>query len=174
MIKQPVINAINQQINAEIYSSYLYLSMRAYFESINLKGFSHWMYIQTQEEMIHSLKFYNFLIERGGKVLLGEIAAPKVEWNSPLAVLEDVYAHELKVTEMINNLVNLAISESDHASNAFLQWYVTEQVEEESSALDVLQKLKLIGDNPGALFLLDAELAKRIIGPNTILQIPLI
>lgn len=165
MIKEKIQDALNTQLNAEMYSSYLYLSMSAYFESISLKGFSNWMRIQAQEELIHAMKFFDFIHERGGKVTLSPIDAPQTQWDSPLAAFEHVYKHEQKVTGLINNLVDLAVSEADHATNNFLQWFVAEQVEEESSADDIVQKLKLLGDDRRGLFLLDQELGKRVFTP---------
>ena len=162
MLSEKMQNAINKQINAEIYSAYLYLSMSAYFESINLEGFANWMRMQAQEEMVHAMKFYDYVNERGSRVVLQSVEGPPTEWDSPLAVFEHTYEHEQNVTGMINNLVNLAIEEKDHATNSFLQWFVDEQVEEESSADKVLQQLKLTGDAPGALFMIDRELGARI------------
>lgn len=152
---------MNQQINAEYYSSYLYLSMEAYFESLNLPGFAHWMHIQALEENIHALKFFNFIHERGGRVALTSIQAPPTEWKSPQEVFEASLKHEQHVTSLINNLVNVAIAEKDHASNAFLQWFVNEQVEEESSADKILRQLRMIEGRPEGLLLLDRELAAR-------------
>jgi len=165
MIKEKIQGAINKQLNAELYSSYLYLSMAAYFESINLKGFANWMRIQAQEELMHAMKFYDYINERGGRVTLTPIDGPPTQWDSPLAVFEHVYQHEQKVTSLINNLVNIAIAESDHASNNFLQWFVAEQVEEESSADEIVQKLKLVADDRSGLFMLDQELGQRIFTP---------
>lgn len=167
MIKEKIKDAINKQINAEMYSAYLYLSMSTYFESINLKGFASWMKAQTQEEMVHAMKFYDYVNERGGKVLLTAIDAPPTQWDSTLAVFEYTYKHEQKVTGLINDLVDLAISEKDHATNNFLQWFVAEQVEEESSADEVVQKLKIAGDQGGGLFMLDRELGQRVFTPPT-------
>lgn len=165
MIKEKIQEALNQQLNAELFSSYLYLSMAAYFESINLKGFANWMRVQTQEELVHAMKFYNFIIERGGKAVLSAIEGPPTQWKSPLAVFEHAYKHEQKVTGLINNLVDLSIAEQDHATNNFLQWFVAEQVEEEASADEVVQKIKLMGDASGGLFMLDQELAQRVFTP---------
>ena len=165
MIKEKIREALNQQLNAELYSSYLYLSMAAYFESINLKGFANWMRVQTQEELVHAMKFYDFIIERGGKVVLSSIEGPRTEWPSPLAVFEHAYEHEQKVTGLINNLVDLSTAEQDHATTNFLQWFVAEQVEEEASADEVVQKIKLMGDASGGLFMLDRELAQRVFTP---------
>jgi ferritin len=153
--------ALNGQLNAELYSSYLYLSMAAYFLDLNLGGFANWMRVQAQEEDMHAMKFYNFINERGGRVLLKPIDGPPTEWNSPLAAFEAVLEHEQKVTGLINDLVELALAEHDHATNIFLQWFVTEQVEEEDSANDVIQQIKMVGEAKGGLFMLDRELGQR-------------
>jgi len=165
MLKKAIQDAFNKQLNAELFSSYLYVSMSAYLESANLKGMANWMRTQAQEEMQHAMKFYDFVNGRSGRVLLTQIEGPKTEWDSPLAVFEDTYKHECKVTGLINELVDLAIKEKDHAANAFLQWFVTEQVEEEASALEIAEKLKLVGDRGGALFMLDKELGQRTAAP---------
>ncbi|MFC1651193.1 ferritin [Candidatus Latescibacterota bacterium] len=162
MLGKKMEKALNDQVNAELYSSYLYLSMEAYFQSLSLKGFSNWMRCQAQEELFHAMKMYDHIIERGGKVSLAAIEGPQVEWDSTLAVFEATLTHEIKVTGLINNLVDIAIEERDHASNTFLQWYVQEQVEEEASADDVIQQLKLMGDATNGLFLIDKELAARV------------
>jgi len=162
MLSEKIQDAINKQIVAETYSAYLYWSMAAYFESVNLAGFGQWMKAQAQEELFHAAKFFNFVAERGGRVLLGAVDAPPTEWDSPLAVFEHAYQHEQKVTGLINGLVDLAVEERDHATKSFLDWFVDEQVEEESSADGVVQKLKLMGDAPGGLFMLDRELGQRI------------
>jgi ferritin len=161
MLTEKMQAALNGQLNAELYSSYLYLSMNAYFKSVNLDGFANWMYYQAQEELEHSLKFYDFIIQRGGTVQLQQIAAPPTEWGSPLAVFEATLAHEQKVTGLINNLVDVAHEERDHATSIFLQWFVSEQVEEEENVGGVLEQLKLMGDAKGGLFMIDRELAKR-------------
>jgi len=153
--------ALNSQLNAELFSSYLYLSMAANLESKNLKGMSHWFQVQAQEEMIHALKFYNFILDRGGKVNLAAIEGPQTDWAMPLLAFLTAQEHEAKVTGLINNLVDLAITEKDHASNAFLQWFVTEQVEEEASVLAVVESLKLSGDDSSGLFMIDKDLALR-------------
>lgn len=165
MIAKDVQDAFNGQLNAETYSAYLYWSMSAYFEEINLKGFANWMRCQAQEEMVHAMKFYTHLLERGGRAVLAAIDGPATEWDSPLAAFQAAYAHECKVTAMINGLVDLARDHKDHASEAFLQWFVNEQVEEEASADEIVQKLKLMADAPGGLFLLDQELAQRVFTP---------
>jgi ferritin len=161
MLTEKMQKALNGQMNAELYSSYLYLSMNAYFKSVSLEGFANWMYYQAQEELEHAMKFYDFLCQRGGRVQLAQIEAPPSEWNSPLAVFEDTLAHEQKVTGLINDLVEIANEERDHASQIFLQWFVSEQVEEEDSVGGVLEQLKLMGEAKGGLFMMDRELAKR-------------
>jgi ferritin len=165
MLKEKMQGALNSQVNAELYSSYLYLSMSAYFQSISLLGFANWMRVQAQEELVHAMKFYDFINERGGRVQLQPVEGPPMEWSSPLDVFENAYKHEQKVTGLINDLVNLAVKEGDHATNIFLQWFVTEQVEEEASADEVVQKLKLMGDAAGGLFMLDREMAQRVFTP---------
>jgi len=157
--------ALNEQINAELYSAYLYLSMVAYLESVNLPGFANWMRVQTQEELTHAMKIYDYVNDRGGKVSLKSIAQPPAEWDSPLAAFQAAYKHEQKVTGLINDLVNLAIEEKDHAANMFLQWFVNEQVEEEKSAETIVQKLKLIADTPGGMYMLDNEMGQRVFMP---------
>jgi ferritin len=161
MIDEKMQDALNNQLNAELYSAYLYLSMSAYFHSVNLGGFANWMRVQAQEELTHAMKFYDYVNERGGRVTLHAVEAPPSEWDSPLAVFEHVYQHEQKVTGMINKLVDLAVEARDHATNNFLQWFVSEQVEEEASADEVVQRLKLVGDDPSGLFMIDRELAQR-------------
>jgi len=161
MIKNSIEKAINDQINAELYSAYLYLSMSAYFEGSNLHGFAHWMSVQAKEEMAHAMKFYNYTFERGGSVKLTSIEAPPAKWKSPLEAFESAYKHELKVTGLIHKLVDLARSEKDVATENFLMWYVDEQVEEEAHSDAIVQKLKLIKDSPNGLIMLDKELSGR-------------
>ena len=165
MIKERIQDEINKQINAELYSAYLYLSMSAYCESLNLKGLGNWLRVQSKEELFHVSKFYDYVIQRGGKVVLESIDKPPLEWSSPLAVFEDAYKHEQKVTGMINNLVGLASHENDYATYNFLQWFVAEQVEEEAAAEEVVNKLRLIAHSSSALFMLDNELALRVFTP---------
>ena len=165
MIGKKMEQALNDQVNAELYSAYLYLSMVAYFESKNLPGFAQWMRVQTQEEISHAMKIFDFINERGGRALLAAIDQPDAEWKSPLAAFEAAYAHEQLVTGRINDLVNLAIQEKDHATNSFLQWFVTEQVEEETSADAIVQQLKMAEGAPGALFMIDRELGQRVFTP---------
>ncbi len=165
MISKKVLDAFNNQINAELYSAYLYYSMKAYFEELSLTGFANWMDIQIQEELAHVTKFTNFINERGGRVVPKAIDCPPIEWDSPMTAFEATYVHEQSVSESINNLVDIAIAENDHASKIFLDWFVSEQVEEESSVNSVVQKLKLMKDSPHGLFLIDRELAQRVFTP---------
>lgn len=165
MIRESLERALNKQINAEMFSAYLYLSMATYFESISLSGFSNWMTIQAHEELTHAERIFYFVQERGGRVILETINNPQNNWESPLRAFEDAYNHEKMITEMINDLVNLAIEEKDHASNSFLQWFVTEQVEEEASVEEVIQKLRLVGDSGKGIFMLDQVLSQRTFIP---------
>lgn len=161
MITEKMQKAMNQQLNRELYSAYLYLAMSAYFEDLNLSGFAHWMRVQAREEEAHAMKFYRHLVERGGRVVLSAIESPPKDWKSPFAVFQQALEHEQKVTKMIHDLLNLARAGKDHAADAFLQWFVKEQVEEEFSTNEILQKLKWIGESAGGLLLLDHELSKR-------------
>jgi ferritin len=161
MLSTALEDAIDKQVNAEIYSSYLYYSMATYFDSLSLKGFAHWMRVQALEELTHAHKFTAFVADRGGRVHLQPVDGPPAEWESPLAAFEAVYAHEVKVTGLVNRLMDLALEERDHATVNFLQWFVGEQVEEEATADDVVQKLRLVDRTEGGLFMLDRELDKR-------------
>jgi len=161
MLSSAVQDAMNQQVNAELYSAYLYLAMAADFEAANLHGMAHWMQVQAKEETGHALKFFKFVAERGGRVTLTSVAAPPKKWDSPQAVFEDVYKHERHVTSLIDQLVDLAGAEKDHASGVFLQWFVSEQVEEEANASEILHQLRMIGDSKQGLFMLDRHLAQR-------------
>jgi ferritin len=165
MLSQKMEQALNQQLNAELYSAYLYLSMAAYYSSINLNGFANWMTVQNLEETMHGMKFYSYINERGGRIKLEQIETPPHTWASPLQVFEETLKHEEKVTGLINNLVDMAIAERDHSANAFLQWFIIEQVEEEASANEIIQNLKLAGNDPHALFMLDRELGTRVFTP---------
>ena len=149
------------QIKNEWYSAYLYLSMAAYFEAANFGGFAHWMYKQAGEEQVHGKKMFDFLIDRGVKVVLQAIPQPPADFASPAAVFEMSSEHEQKVTALINDLVNQAQAEKDHATATFLQWFVNEQVEEEAQSLLIVQQLRLIGDSKGSMFVLDHQLGKR-------------
>ncbi len=165
MLKPKMEEALNRQINAELHSSYLYLSMAAYFESQTLPGMANWMRIQAQEEEVHAMKLFDFIHERDGRVLLTEIEGPETEWESPLDAFRAAFAHECKISGLINDLVDLSIKESDHATNAFLQWFVSEQVEEEANAKAIVDKLKLAGGNSVALLMIDGELGQRTAAP---------
>jgi ferritin len=154
-------DALNKQINAEFYSSYLYLAMAANFEAQNLPGFANWMKVQAQEEWGHGIKMYNYINEQNGTVKLAAIECPQLEWASPLEAFKAAYAHEQVVTGRINDLVTLAISEKDYATQIFLQWFVSEQVEEERAALAIVEKLTKIGDSVQGLFMIEAGLAQR-------------
>jgi len=162
MLSQRMLGAINKQINAEIYSSYLYLSMAAYFAAGDLSGFENWMKMQAQEELFHAIKFYNYVNERSGRALMAPIEGPETEWSSPLDVFEKVLIHEQKVTGMINDLVALAREEKDFATDNFLQWFVAEQVEEEATADAVVKKLNLIDGQGSGMFMLDKDLGMRV------------
>ncbi len=167
MLNPKIQDAFNEQLNAELFSSYLYYSMAAYFASENLAGMASWMQVQAQEELMHVGKYFDFINDRDGRVLLAQVDAPRAEWSSPLDAFQDALAHERKVSGLINDLVDLSLSEKDHAANSFLQWFVTEQVEEEANVKTVADKLKLIGDNPVALYMLDGELGQRTPPPPT-------
>jgi ferritin len=161
MLGKAVQDAMNEQIKNELYSAYQYLAMAAYCESANLPGFAHWMRTQAREETEHAMKFYDFILDRSGRVVLQAIDQPVADFSSPLEVFEQALEHEQKVTAMINDLYGLAVTENDYASQTFLQWFVTEQVEEEKNAGDVVETLNMVGDKSEALFLLDRELAGR-------------
>ena len=162
MFTKKMESALNEQVNAELYSSYLYLAMSAYFVRKNLPGFAHWMFVQTQEEAAHAMMFFNFINERGGNAELKAIAQPNLDWEDPIKVFETVLAHEQMVTGLINNLVDVAIQEKDHATNNKLQWFVAEQVEEESNATEILEQLRIVEGKGQGLLLLDRELKARV------------
>ncbi len=161
-MKKKMEKALNRQVNAEMYSSYLYLAMESYFQSISLSGFAKWMRGQVQEEMYHGMKIYDYVHERGGRAQFDAIAKPETEWSSPLAAFEHILAHEQGVTQLINNLIDVALDVRDHAAKAFLDWFIIEQVEEEATVGEIVDRLRLIGDDSSGLFLLDSELAKRV------------
>lgn len=161
MIGKKMQEALNQQINEELYSSYLYLAMSAYFEAENLRGFAHWMQVQAREENSHAHKLYHYLFERGGRVTLKAIAEPQAAWDNPLAAFKAAYKHEQHITGCINDLVGLSRSEKDYATEVFLQWFVKEQVEEEAHADEIVQMLKMIGEAKHGLFMADRQLAGR-------------
>jgi len=161
MIKDSVVKAINEQIAREMFSSNLYLSMAAYYQSINLPGFAHWMRIQAQEEMFHATKFFDYLVERGGNPKISAIDEPQSIWKSALDAFEATFKHEQFITDSINNLADIAVSEKDHATQILLQWFVNEQVEEEANVIEILEKIKMVSDFKGGLFMLDNELKTR-------------
>ena len=161
MLSEKMLESLNKQINAEFYSSYLYLAMAAYFEAENLDGFAHWMKKQSEEEYGHALKIYGYVNNAGGKVELQQINKPNSVWDGVPAVFEDVLKHEKEVTKMVNDLTDQAISEKDHATNIFLHWFVEEQVEEVATAEKIVDKIQLIGDAKSGLFMLDRELGRR-------------
>jgi len=161
MINQAMQDAINEQIKNELYSAYLYLSMSAYFEERNLPGFAKWLRVQFEEEQVHGLKFYDYVHERGGTVKLQAIAQPPAEWKSSLDAFQQVLEHEQKVTGLIHKLYALALKENDYASQVMLQWFITEQVEEEKNATDIIAKLQMIEERGTAVLMLDHELGHR-------------
>jgi ferritin len=161
MLNKRIEEELNKQINAEFWSAYLYLSMSAYFEDKNLPGFANWMKTQYQEESTHAMKIFDYVNERGGIVLLQPIEKVKAEWQDAIEVFEDTLKHEQHVTGLINNLVNVAIEEKDHATNNMLQWFVSEQVEEEAAADEILQQLKMLQGKREGIFMLDRELKQR-------------
>lgn len=161
VIKEKIQKAINKQINAELYSSYLYLSMAAYFESLSLRGFAHWMRAQADEERGHAMKLYEYIIERNGVVTLVGIDGPRTEWKSPLAAFSEAYAHEVKVTSMINDILSLAREDGDYATEEMLHWFVEEQIDEEANPKLIIDKLKIIKDSGDGLLRLDRELGER-------------
>ena len=161
MLDKEVETALNKQINVEFSSAYAYLSVVAYFEDINLRGFAHWMRIHYLEERMHANKIFDFIVDRDGRVDLLGIDAPKKEWESPVAAFEWALQSECDTSESIYALVELAAKKRDHPTHTFLQWFVSEQVEEEALVNDMLQRLKLVGDSNAALFLMDQELSQR-------------
>jgi ferritin len=161
MINPKIDKRLNKQLNDELYSSYFYLAMSAYFENNSFEGFAKWMRMQSEEEKVHAMKIYDYIHQVGGKVNLISIKTPKTEWSNPLAVFKDIYKHECEVTKAINEIVDLAVTEKDHATNNFMQWFISEQVEEEATAQKLLGKIKFIGSDKQGLFLLDRELGQR-------------
>lgn len=162
MISDKMSAAITKQVNAELYSAYLYFAMSSHSSYKGLAGIAQWLAAQAMEETTHARKLYDYLKSQGRHVVLGAIDKPESEWDSPKAVFKQVLEHEQHVTSLINALVNQAVEEKDHATQGFLQWFVAEQVEEEDSAMDVLSKFELAGDHVGALFMLDKELGTRV------------
>lgn len=161
MLSDRIQKAINEQVNAELYSAYMYAAMSMYFESVDMSGAAGWMAAQAGEELEHAWMFTDYLNERGGRVVLESVEKPPVEWKSVLDAFESALAHEEKVSSLINGLVTLAREENDHMTDNFLQWFVAEQVEEEASAGEVVRKLKLAGDSGGGMYMIDRELGQR-------------
>jgi ferritin len=161
MITPDMQQKLNDQLNAELYSSYLYLSMAAYFESSDLEGFANWMRVQAREELMHAMKFFDFVNSRGGKVTLAPIEGPATEWKSTAEAFEQVYKHEQKVTGLINSLASAAVAKSDHATATFLQWFVNEQVEEEASTSEIAAKLRMVKESANGQFMMDHQLGER-------------
>ena len=165
MIHARLEQAINKQINAELYSAYLYLSMAAYFEEINLTVFANWMRVQFEEEQFHAMKFFNYLVERGGRVTLEAIEKPRTEWGSIIEVFEETLSHERHVTALINEIADIADEQKDRATQNLLIWFIDEQVEEESAAEGILNQLKLINGEGHGMLMLDREFAARTFTP---------
>jgi ferritin len=161
MLSDKLLTLLNDQVNHEHYSSYLYLAMSAYFEAKNLGGFAHWMKVQSGEEYEHGMKFYEYIYDRGGVVTLQAIAAPPAEWNSPADVFDHVLQHEQKVTSLINTIYAEALKENDYPTQVMLHWFINEQVEEEKNAQQIVDQLDMIGDSPQALMLMDRALGAR-------------
>lgn len=161
MISDKIYELMLNQINAELSASYLYLSMSTYFEEKNLRGLAKWMRHQSEEEREHAMKFYDYLITVGKRVVLKAIADPKTEWSSIMEVWQDTLNHEKKVTTMINNIMKQAIEDNDYASINFLNWFIDEQVEEVTTVEEIIAKFEMIGDSKQGLYLLDKELGER-------------
>jgi ferritin len=161
MLKENILTLLNDQINHELYSAYLYLSMAAHFEAKNLNGFANWMKVQAAEEQEHAMKFYEYVFDRGEKVTLKAISAPPSEWKSSLELFERVLEHEQKVTSLINNIYAAAVKENDYPTQVMLHWFIDEQVEEEKNAAEIVAQLQLIDAHGTAVLMLDHQLAKR-------------
>lgn len=161
MVNKKIQDSVNEQINKEYYSAYLYLAMVAYAQSENLKGFANWFHVQAKEEVSHAEKMQQYLFDQGARVVLAAIDEPQVEFKSPAELFEKALKHEQAVTSSINNIVDLAKKENDHATGIFLQWFVTEQIEEEANASEILQKLKMVAGSAQGLLIMDAKLAAR-------------
>lgn len=162
MISNKMCKALNDQVNAELFSSYLYLSMSSWFSERSLSGFASWMRVQAQEELSHGMKIYDYILERGGKVEFFAIKQPESTWKTAVEVVEEVAKHEAKVTALVNDLVDVALGKKDHAANIFLQWFVAEQVEEEASVGEVFERMKMIDGDSAGMFAMDMELSKRV------------
>ena len=168
MISEKINKLLNEQVQKEFYSAYLYLGMQAYFANQNLDGFANFFSVQVQEERDHAMKFYNYINHKGGKVELLQINAPEMNFNSAEEIFAATLVHEQLVTKSIYNIVDNSLEERDHATNTFLQWFVTEQVEEEATVEKNLRKLKLIKNDSNGLLMLDAELATRVYTPPAV------
>jgi len=162
MIKKPLENALNEQINAEFHSAYIYLSMSSYFLSVGLGGYANWMRVQYQEELAHATRFFDYVNERGGRVKLSPIREVQVDFSGIVDVFEKTLEHEQVVTGMIDHLMDLSIQQSDHATKSFLQWFVDEQVEEEANVEQILNNLKLINGEGQGLLMMDREMQTRV------------
>lgn len=160
-MSEKMLKALNEQLNRELYSAYLYFSMAAYFEDMNLEGFANWMKAQAEEELGHALRFYNYIYDRNGRVELKAVQEPPKEWDSPLAAFEAAYEHEQFITRHIHELAALAEEEKDYSTRAFLEWFINEQVEEEANVKKIVDKLKFAKDSPQVIFMLDQELGQR-------------
>ena len=161
MFSKAVQKAMNKQINHELFSSYLYLSMAAHFDKEGLAGFAAWMKAQSTEEREHAMKFYEHIYNRGGSVVLEAIEKPPAEFGTPLKVFQKVLEHERKVTALITSVYEVALKENDYPAQVMLQWFIGEQVEEEKSVSDIIDRLSKVGDAPGMLFMIDAQLSSR-------------
>lgn len=165
MLTPKMEKALNDQLNRELFSAYLYYSMAAYFDSTGFEGMANWMKVQSGEETFHATKFYNYINDRNGKVTFAPLQGPQTEWSSPLNAFEDALKHEQYISQNIYNLVDLAREEKDHMTDVFLAWFVTEQAEEEMSVSKVIDKMKMVKEAPGGLFFLDSELGRRTASP---------
>jgi len=165
MLSDKMKDALNDQINAELYSAYIYLSMSAYFEDNNLAGAANWMRIQAQEELGHAMKFFTYINDRHSRITLKPIEGPPAEWKSILDAFEEAFKHEQYISGRIHKLADVATKESDHATLSFLKWFIDEQVEEEASVDEIVQQLKLVGEKGQGLYMIDRELATRVFTP---------
>lgn len=165
MLSEKLQDAINDQLNFEFYSGYIYLAMSAWLSSKNLNGMANWMQVQYQEEQIHAMKFFDFIGDRDGQIKLKAIDQPQAEWKSVLDVFEAAYKHEQIVTGRISDLVELALNERDHVTNSLLQWFINEQIEEEASVRDMADQIRMAGNSSESIFMLDREMAQRVLTP---------
>ncbi|MGI6393160.1 MAG: ferritin [bacterium] len=166
MLNKKIEKIINEQMNFEIYSGYIYLAMSAYMDSIDLPGFANWMRAQWEEEFYHAMKMYNYLVERGGRPVFSTVPEPPKTWKSAKAAFENALEHEQIVTGRINDIMDAAIKENDHATKSFINWYIDEQVEEEASVDSIIKKLNLMKESGHGIFMLDKELGERTFTPD--------